>query len=493
MDQVLRILMLEDVAADAALIEREMRKTKLTFWAKRVETREDFVRELQAFGPDLILSDSSLPSFDGLTAMGLARELVPGTPLIIVTGSLDEETAVECIKNGAVDYVLKEHLVRLGPAVESALERKRAREAQDRMEEKLHRSQESFRRIVQTASEGIWVLDVEGGTSFVNRRMADMLGFTAAEMLGRPMVEFLGEEGREFLASQLRECRRGNTNQYDIKLRRQDGAALWAIVSASPMSDSGGQFTGSLQMVTDITARKRVEEELAEKVQELARSNAELEQFAHVAAHDMQEPLRTVASFAQLLARRYRGQLDADADKFIDLITSGAHRMRKLIEGLLSYARVSRREATGKLTDCEVIFRQSLDSLALSVDESRVEMTHDPLPALLGDPSRVQQLFENLIGNALKFRGPDPLRVHVSARRDGPDWIFSVRDNGIGIDPHHFEQIFQIFQRLHSKEQYPGTGMGLAICKRVVEGLQGRIWVESGPGKGATFQFTLPA
>lgn len=168
MDQVLRILMLEDAAADAGMIERELRKAKLTFWAKRVETRDDFVRELQAFGPDLILSDYSLPSFDGLAAMGLARELVPATPLIIVTGSLDEETAVECIKSGAVDYVTKEHLVRLGPAVENALERKRARETQDRMEEKLHRSQESFRRIVQTASEGIWVVDVEGGTSFVN-------------------------------------------------------------------------------------------------------------------------------------------------------------------------------------------------------------------------------------------------------------------------------------------------------------------------------------
>jgi light-regulated signal transduction histidine kinase (bacteriophytochrome) len=159
----------------------------------------------------------------------------------------------------------------------------------------------------------------------------------------------------------------------------------------------------------------------------------------------------------------------------------------------LSYARVGRRETTGKLIDCEVLFQQSLDSLALSVEESRVELTHDPLPTLLGDPSRVQQLFENLIGNALKFHGPEPLQVHVSARREGPDWIFSVRDNGIGIDPHHFEQIFQIFQRLHSKELYPGTGIGLAICKRVVEGLQGRIWVESEPGKGATFQFTLPA
>lgn len=493
MDQVLRILMLEDVAADAGMIERELRKAKLAFWAKRVETREDFVRELQTFGPDLILSDYSLPSFDGLAAMGLARQLVPATPFIIVTGSLDEETAVECLKNGAVDYVIKEHLARLGPAVESALERKRAREEQQRTEEKLHRSEETFRRIVQTASEGIWVVDVEGGTSFVNRRMADMLGFTVAEMLGRPMLDFLGDEGREVLASQLRECRQGSTKKYDIQLRRKDGAALWAMVSAGPTSDSRGQFTGSLQMVTDITDRKRAEEELAEKAQELARYNAELEQFAHVAAHDLQEPLRTVASFTQLLAQRYRGHLDAEADKFIDLIVGGARRMRQLIDGLLSYSRVTRQEAAWGLADSEAIFRQSLDSLRQSVEESRVELTHDPLPTLLADPLRLQQLFEHLLGNALKFRGPDPLRVHVSARREGPEWIFSVRDNGIGIDPHHFEQIFQIFERLHGNEQYPGTGIGLAICKRIVESLHGRIWVESEPGNGATFCFALPA
>jgi PAS domain S-box-containing protein len=447
--------MLEDVAADAALIERELRKAKLAIWAKRVETREDFVRELQEFGPDLILSDYSLPAFDGLTAMGLARELVPATPFIFVTGSLDEETDRRVPKKRLRGLRDQGTSGPPGAAVEAALERKGAREAQGRTEEKLHRSQETFRRIVQTASEGIWVVDVEGGTSYVNRRMADMLGFTVVEMLGRPMLDFLGDKGREALASQLRECRQGSTKQYDIKLRRKDGAALWAIVSAGPMSDSQGQFTGSLQMVTDITDRKRAEEELAEKVQELARYNAELEQFAHVAAHDLQEPLRTVVSFTQLLAQRYRGHLDADADKFIDLIVGGAHRIRQLIDGLLSYSRVTRREAACKLTDCEAVFQQSLDSLAQSVEESRVTLTHDPLPTLLADPARLQQLFENLIGNALKFRGPDPVR-------------------------------------LHGKEQYPGIGIGLAICKRIVESLHGRIWVESEPGNGAAFNFTLP-
>jgi len=317
-----------------------------------------------------------------------------------------------------------------------------------------------------------------------------MLGYAVEEMIGRSMLEFVGDEGQDRVRSDLLERSRV---QHDIKYCRNDGTELWTIVSASPIFDSQGRFTGTLKMVTDITERKRSEKELAEKAEELARYNAELEQFAHVAAHDLQEPLRTVTSFTQLLADRYRGNLDAQADKFIELIVGGAHHMRRLIHDLLSYSRVARRQGEWKLIDCGTVFRQSLDSLRLAVDENRAIVTHDPLPTVMADPSRLEQLFQNLIGNAIKFHGQDIPHVHVSARKEGGEWIFSVRDNGIGIDPQYFELIFQIFERLHGKQQYSGTGVGLAICKRIVEGLHGRIWVESEPGKGATFYFTVPA
>ncbi|SRR5579884_50819 len=493
MDQMLRILMLEDAPADAALIERELRKAKFRFAAKRVETREDFIRELQAFSPDLILSDYSLPSFDGFSAMALAKQLAPLTPFIIVTGSLDEETAVECIKNGAADYVIKERVVRLGPAIESALEKKRAREAKEQAEERLHRSEETFRGIVEAAAEGIWITNQEGKTTFVNQTMADMLGYSLQETMERRIWSFVSEEDRESFRSKLLARRRTGAERYDVRFVRKDGSELWAIVSASPMFDNKGQFAGSLKMVTDITERKRSEKELAAKAEQLARYNAELERFAYVSAHDLQEPLRTVASFTQLLAQRYQGQLDEDGKRFIQLAVAGCARMRQLIEDLLAYSRVARRPAEFALTDCQAICARAIEGLRAAIEESAAVVTYGPLPALLADPARLSQLFSNLIGNALKFRAEQPPHVHISADRKGSEWLFAVRDNGIGIDPAHAEKIFEIFQRLHGKQQYPGTGVGLALCKMIVQSHGGRIWVESQPGQGATFYFTLPA
>jgi len=238
--------------------------------------------------------------------------------------------------------------------------------------------------------------------------------------------------------------------------------------------------------------RKKSESELARQAEELARYNSELEQFAYVAAHDLQEPLRTVASFTQLLEQRYRGRFDADADKFIGMIVSGAARMRQLIDDLLSYSRVAFREAATQLTDSSEILSQSLFALGAAIEENGAMVTSGQLPKVLANAPRLDQVFRNLIGNALKFRGTEPPRVHIAAEPKGSEWLFSVRDNGIGIEPQYLDRIFRIFERLHSRQSYPGTGIGLAVCKRVVERLGGRIWVESAHGAGSTFYFTLP-
>ncbi|MBI3779880.1 MAG: PAS domain S-box protein [candidate division NC10 bacterium] len=229
----------------------------------------------------------------------------------------------------------------------------------------------------------------------------------------------------------------------------------------------------------------------ARRAEELARSNAELEQFGSVASHDLQEPLRMVASFTQLLAKRYRGKLDAEADEFIAYAVDGATRMQRLINDLLTYSRVGRLGKPFELTDCEAVLDRTLADLRVTIEENGAVITHDPLPTLMADVTQLRQLFQNLIGNALKFRSDKPTEVRVGAERTDGTWLFSIRDNGIGIDPQQQDRVFVIFQRLHTRDEYPGTGIGLAICRRIVEQHGGRIWVESEPGKGATFYFTL--
>jgi len=258
------------------------------------------------------------------------------------------------------------------------------------------------------------------------------------------------------------------------------------------------------KLQAEITERKQAEEKLKYYAAELERSNQELEQFAYIASHDLQEPLRMVASYTQLLARRYKGKLDSDADEFIAYAVDGATRMKALINGLLRYSRVGTKGKDFEPTDCEAVFDRTLDNLQKAIEESGAKVTHDPLPTVMADDMQLGQLFQNLISNAIKFRSEEHPSIHVSCERIeesaignrqsamNKGWVFTFRDNGIGIDPKFTGRIFIIFQRLHKREEYPGTGIGLAVCKKIVERHSGRIWVESDPGKGSTFYFTIP-
>lgn len=239
--------------------------------------------------------------------------------------------------------------------------------------------------------------------------------------------------------------------------------------------------------------RRRAELALQAHVTELARSNEELQQFAYVASHDLQEPLRMVASYTQLLARRYKGRLDTDADEFIGFAVDGVNRMQRLIQDLLAYSRVGTKGHEFKPLQAGPVLDKVLVNLQPLLAESGGSVTQGPLPQVLADETQLGQLLQNLVGNAVKFRGTAPVRVRVEAERQADVWRFTVADNGIGIEPQYFERIFIIFQRLHNKEDYPGTGIGLAICKKIVERHGGRIGLESQPGQGTTFWFTLPA
>jgi PAS domain S-box-containing protein len=280
-----------------------------------------------------------------------------------------------------------------------------------------------------------------------------------------------------------------------------DGSVTWVSSTKEALRDRTGRIVGTFGISRDITGRKQAEEALAGKAEELQRSNTELEQFAYVASHDLQEPLRMVASYTQLLGRRYKGKLDSEADEFISYAVEGATRMQVLINDLLAYSRVGTRGKPFAIADCNEVLARALANLKLAAEEAEAQITSDPLPQVEGDPTQLMQLFQNLVGNAIKFRSPERrAEIHIAvtprrsdhAERPRFEWLFAVRDNGIGIEEKYFDRIFIIFQRLHTREQYPGTGIGLAVCKKIVERHGGRIWVESLVGKGSTFCFTLP-
>jgi light-regulated signal transduction histidine kinase (bacteriophytochrome) len=276
-----------------------------------------------------------------------------------------------------------------------------------------------------------------------------------------------------------------------MKVLRPDGTPVAVEATGARI-----QFDGSpaVQVVyRDITERKNAEEQIRRALLDLQRSNQDLEQFAYVASHDLQEPLRMVASYTELLAQRYEGQLDDKAQSYIRYAVDGASRMQRLINDLLTYSRVNTRGQAFQPTDSHAVLGEALQNLTAAIEESRAIITNDDLPTVHADGTQLLQLLQNLVGNAIKFRGGDFPHVHLSARKDGREWIFAVRDNGIGIDEKHADRLFVIFQRLHGRQEYPGTGIGLAVCKRIVERHGGRIWFESEPGKGSTFYFTLPA
>jgi signal transduction histidine kinase len=361
----LRVLHVEDNSLDAELVAQALRKGGFSVSMVVVQAEAEFERQLRLQRPDVVIADYNLPQWKGMDALEVLRREGLEIPLILVSGALGDITAVECIKQGATDYVLKDGLARLPEAVRRALQEKRL-----------------------------------------------------------------------------------------LRLRRQ------------------------------------AEEDLARKAEELARSNADLEQFAYVASHDLQEPLRMVAAYTQLLAERYRGKLDENADKFIGYASEGALRMQSLIQDLLAYSRVGR-NGSGRV-DCDAVMEEVLMTLGPAIQESCAVVTHAALPEVWANRSQMTQVFQNLIGNAIKFRGKEPPAISVQAEKAGQQWLFSVSDNGIGIAPEYAGNIFVVFQRLHARSEYPGNGIGLAICKKIVERNGGKIWVEAQAGHGSVFKFTMP-
>jgi signal transduction histidine kinase len=363
----LRVLLVDDDPADRDLILRELGRGEFEIVSEAAATADEFRQRVRTNCPDVVLADYNVGKWRGTEALNILREEGLDIPLILVSRALGDVTAVECIKQGVTDYVLKDSLARLSMALRGALKEKDAREH-----------------------------------------------------------------------------------------------------------------------------RKKTQASLAQKVEELARSNADLEQFAYVASHDLQEPLRMVSAYTQLLAERYRGKLDEQADKYIHYAVDGAARMQSLIQDLLAFSRVGRQGTTLASTDCNQVVEQAVENLRAAILETSALVTHGSLPLLVANGSQLQQVFQNLIGNALKFRGTHTPIIQISARKQGTEWLFAVADNGIGISAEHAESVFIIFNRLHTRTEYPGNGIGLAICKKIVERHGGRIQAVPYDGGGTVFNFTLP-
>ncbi len=289
---------------------------------------------------------------------------------------------------------------------------------------------------------------------------------------------------------------REGQDSYEIEhrvIRRDSGEVRTVHEKCRHVRDNSGQVVRSVGMVQDITERARAEEEIKRYAAELERSNQELEQFAHIVSHDLREPLRMVKSYLELVQGRCLDQLDPETGAFIGYAVDGAARMQRMIRALLDLTRVHIRGRELAPVDCQPLLERTLAMYKIAIKESGAQVSHNPLPTVLADEDQLAQVFQNLIGNALKFHGEESPRIHVSARREGNEWLFSVRDNGIGIDPAQAKRVFELFRRLHTQDEYEGTGIGLALCQKIVERHGGRIWVESQPGQGSTFYFTLPA
>ena len=391
-----------------------------------------------------------------------------------------------------LSIVLARQVVSTSRRLEKEIEqRKKAEDERKAYEEELVLRDRS----INSATNGILIADArqpDMPTVYCNAAFEKITGYATAEVLGRNCRFLQGTDHQQPGLDAIRQAiREGTEAKAELQNYRKDGSLFWNELYIAPVKDQQGRLTHFIGIQTDITQRKHQETELAHKTRELAQSNAELQQFAYVASHDLQEPLRMVASYTQLLGKRYQGKLDKDADEFIGYAVDGATRMQRLIRDLLEYSRVGSENKSFERTDCEVVLRQVLDNLSASVRERRAEVTHDPLPTVHANPTHLTQVFQNLIGNALKFQGDAPAKIHVGAKTVPDGWEFSIRDNGVGIPADQLGRIFSIFQRLHGQSEYPGTGIGLAICKRIVEKYGGSIRVESELGKGSIFYFTL--
>ncbi len=365
-----------------------------------------------------------------------------------------------------------------------------------KIEDDLKESEERYSLTVESVNEGIWEWNVPTGEAYFSPTYYKILGYDDGEFPAsyESFRSLIHPDDVESFEKEL-QIHIDNAEGYSLELRLKTKNGKWRWILTNGNIVETGEDGKPLRMLgthTDITERKQADEQLKRTMDELKRSNLELEQFAYVASHDLQEPLRMVSSFTQLLEKQYKDKLDENALDYINYAVDGAKRMQALITDLLTYSRVNTQGDKFEDTNLEKVLDEVLFNMKIKIQENRAITTRESLPKICADYGQMVQIFQNLIGNALKYRSKETPQIQISARKEDKQWLFSVEDNGIGIDPKYADRIFMIFKRLHTNEEYEGTGIGLAITKRIIERHEGRIWVESELGKGSTFYFTIP-
>lgn len=463
--------------------------------------------------PDVVIMDVNLPGMDGITAARQITATSP-TPIVALTAYENTDLVTEAVEAGIGYYLVKPtSRGALTRAIQIAVARfddlaqlrdlnatleKEIQEHQ-RVEAALRRSEALLNESQAIAHVGSWELDLATDQLTWSDEVYRIFGLPPQILAPTyaAFLDFIHPDDREAVdaayARSVQEGQDGYAIEHRIR-RRDNGDVRIVVEKCRHVRDPSGQIIRSVGMVQDITERRRDHAQIERYTEALKRSNAELEQFAYVISHDLREPARTVKNFLMLLTERYGESLDERAASFVALAMDGAVRMQEMINAVLDLARVETQGRPLTATETGAMLEQALRSLQNAIEESGATVTHDPMPRVMADEAQAAQLFQNLIANAIKFRraGIAP-QVHVAAAREGDWWVFTVADNGIGIDPTQADRLFQIFQRLHTRDEYPGLGLGLALCKRIVTRHGGRIWVEPAPGEGARFCFTLPA
>jgi PAS domain S-box-containing protein len=508
---MLNILLVDDNETGRYAMGRMLRHAG--FAVTETDTGHEALR-LAAEQPDLIILDVKLPDLSGFEVCQRLKS-DPTTAVIPVLQisaiHIQDEDRALGLTMGADSYLT-------GPVDPSVLlatiqavlrvrqVERRLREANQALEVQrqaleqsnraLRESEERLRLALYAAGMGAWELNAETDEERWSPETEALWGLepgtfagTAAAFLATVHAE--DRDRVQHARTKILTTREGR-ERLEYRIVWPDGTVRWMLVVGQSSPAAPGQSAGARGVGLDITEQKNLEQALGERAGELERLNTELQQFGYIVSHDLQEPLRTITNFVQLLARHLEGSLDAQAQELMGFVVGGAQRMQALITDLLAYARVSGPLPPFQAVDGEALLARVLGDLQLVIADAGAEVTHDPLPVVHGDAGQLGLVVQNLVGNALKFRGAAAPRIHVGARREGGQWVFSVRDNGIGIEARYRERIFQVFQRLHSRGEYAGTGIGLAICQKIIERHGGRIWVESEPGHGATFFFTLP-
>ena len=501
MNRELRVLILEDATTDAELIEFELRKAKISFISKRVETEEDFVKELRDFAPDLILSDYSLPSFGGQEALAITLKEAPDVPFILVTGALGEERAVEILRSGATDYLLKDRLSRLSLIVLRAL-----REAEEKRQHKLAANAlltaaREWRTTFDTISNGVCLLDSEGKVLRCNISMQKLLGMPFNEILGEKIWKLLG-----CMSESVEKC--PVIEMQKTKLRETSECSLsnrWFNITADPIIDGSKKIVGSVYIITDVTERKKAQEEICKLNEELEQkviqrtaqleaANREIESFSYSVSHDLRAPLHAISGFSGILIEDHYDKLDEEGKRLLNIIKDNIHKMGELIEDILSLSRIGRKEIDLLEVDMHKLARTVFDEIKATVPEREIQFNIKSLPTTYGDEGLLHQVFFNLLFNAIKFtKLRENAVIEVGGYVEGQENVYYVKDNGVGFDMEYADKLFGAFQRLHSDKEFEGTGIGLAIVKRVINRHGGRIWAEGKVNEGATFYFTLPA